>query len=67
MPSKDDVMGIIAAIAVGILGGVALAKLLNHFFGCRCPRCGEQISYGTTPCPQCQTPLRWNWHEGINI
>lgn len=59
MASKDEIFEVIAAIAIGVLGGVAIAELLNYLFGYRCPSCGERISHGTAQCPRCRTQLRW--------
>lgn len=50
----------IGTIIVGILGGIALAALLEWLIGPRCPVCQEQIHRGVSFCPHCQTPLTWS-------
>ncbi len=50
-------------IALGILGGVFVAKLLQRFSESNqasCPVCGNQIHRGIDICPHCHTGLRWN-------
>ena len=60
MASKDNVLGVIAAISLGFIGGIALSKLLLYLLGSNCPVCGVRLSYGDDPCPKCKSRLQWN-------
>jgi len=56
---SSDVLGAIFGIALGIVGGIALAALLNALLGPRCPVCQRQIQRGISMCPYCRTYLQW--------
>lgn len=50
----------IAAVGMGILGGIAIAAILEALFGKTvCPNCEKSLKRGTTVCPYCYTQLRW--------
>lgn len=57
--SQGNLGEAIAVIILGILGGMALAALLEQFTRTRCPVCQNQIQRGLSPCPYCLSPLRW--------
>lgn len=59
MTDGTDVGEAVAAIGLGILGGIALGAILSALFGHKCPVCHAPISYGANPCPHCHTVLRW--------
>jgi alkyl hydroperoxide reductase subunit AhpF len=59
MENKQGVGEVVAAVALGIIGGMALAAILEHFATTKCPACQNQIKKGTSPCPHCNTPLQW--------
>jgi len=48
----------IAAVAVGILGGIALGAILSALFKRRCPVCGNYIPDEAKSCPHCHIILR---------
>ena len=50
---KDDLGEAIAGIALGILGGIALAEILNRIFGKKCPRCGNIVKQDEFQCLKC--------------
>ncbi len=52
-------------IALGILGGAAVAYLLSKAVSSKatCPVCNTTVTKGKsefTSCPKCHTRLRWN-------
>lgn len=51
--AKDDLGEAIAGIALGILGGIALAEILSRIFGKKCPRCGNTIPPNQFYCQRC--------------
>lgn len=51
--AKDDLGEAIAGIALGILGGIALAEILNRIFGKKCPRCGNAVQQDQPYCLKC--------------
>lgn len=58
MTDGKDVGEAIAAIIVGILGGIALSELLSALLKRRCPVCGKPIPNGANSCPYCHTVVR---------
>ena len=42
--AKDELGEAIAGIALGILGGIALAEILDRLLGKKCPKCGNSIN-----------------------
>lgn len=59
MTNGKNVGEAIAAITLGVLGGIAAAAIINFLLGSRCPVCNNQISQGTRQCPHCKTFLEW--------
>lgn len=49
----------IGAILLGILGGLALAAILEALTKPKCPVCKHTIEKGITICPHCQASLQW--------
>ena len=50
----------IGAIALGILGGLVAASLINYLSGRpTCPVCKQKIPREIKKCPHCETYLEW--------
>ena len=58
--AKSDAGDAIAAIAIGILGGIAAAAILSALAGEKCPVCDSRLIRGVKECPNCHAPLRWD-------
>ena len=60
--SEDDgLLEAIGVVALGIVGGIALAAVIEALSGSdRCPVCDAQIPRNSNQCPNCHTPLEWN-------
>jgi hypothetical protein len=56
---KADSLGIIGAILIGLLGGMAAIALLLLLSKPKCPHCHNDIEKGTPICPHCNIPLQW--------
>jgi hypothetical protein len=54
----DDILAGIAALVVGVLGGIALSAILSALSKRRCPICGNPIPNQAALCPYCNTILR---------
>jgi len=59
---KIDAGEAIAAIILGVLGGILLAAILSSIFSkkYRCPNCNNFVTKGTPCCPACNAALRWD-------
>ena len=55
---KDDLGEAIAGIALGIIGGLALAEILERLFGKKCPKCGSAVDQNQMYCLNCGARLR---------
>ena len=51
--AKDDLGEAITGIVLGILGGIALAEILNRLLGKKCPRCGNIVQSNQIYCLRC--------------
>ncbi len=49
-----------AALILAIIGGLALASILDHLNPYRCPSCDQIVEKGVPYCSHCYTMLRWN-------
>lgn len=49
----------VGAILLGIVGGLALAAILEAVTKPKCPVCKNTIEKGIAVCPHCQTWLQW--------
>ena len=56
--AKDDLGEAIVGIALGILGGLALAEILDRIFGKKCPKCGNSVDQNQMYCLNCRARLR---------
>ena len=56
--AKDDLGEAIAGIVLGILGGIALAEILNRLFGKKCPRCGNIVQQDQFYCLKCGAKVK---------
>jgi len=59
MTDEPNIGEAILAVALGILGGIALAKIIEWAIGARCPVCKRPIDSDIRKCPYCNTALRW--------
>jgi hypothetical protein len=51
-------LGFVALAFAGVfLGAAALERLARP--SSACPKCGNPVKHGSTPCPSCGTGLRW--------
>jgi len=57
---ESDFGEALVAIGLGILGGIALAAILEGLSKPKCPECYRPINSGVPVCPYCHTVLRWN-------
>lgn len=49
----------LGVLLLAVVGGLALASILDYFNKPSCPVCRKKIEQGITPCPHCRTVLRW--------
>jgi lipopolysaccharide biosynthesis regulator YciM len=59
---KDSAVGGLIAFIVGVVGVVAVLKIIDDATKEKkyvCPNCGYVLRKGISKCPQCQTLLRW--------
>lgn len=59
MGSSQDAIGTLGGIILGVLGGIALAAIIDALIGTRCPVCGGRIEEGVPVCPHCHSALEW--------
>jgi len=60
--SRDSAIGGLIAFILGVVGVVAVLKIIDDITKERkyvCPNCGHILRRGINKCPACQTPLRW--------
>lgn len=50
----------IGTIILGIVGGMALAALVDYLTGYQCPVCQQRIRRSMSRCPNCHSELRWD-------
>ncbi len=55
----EDILAGIAGVIVGIIGGLAIAAILDAILKPKCPVCNNPLEYGEEYCPKCKTALRW--------
>lgn len=57
----DGLLEAVGTVALGILGGIALATVIEALFrNDRCPVCNASVQRNSNQCPNCGTPLEWN-------
>lgn len=56
--AKDELGEAIAGILLGIIGGLALAEILNRIFGKKCPSCNNPVQPDQFYCLKCGARLR---------
>ncbi|HEX9896425.1 MAG TPA: hypothetical protein VGA85_02020 [Dehalococcoidales bacterium] len=49
----------LGAIFLGIVGGLALASILEALTKPKCPVCKNTVEKGTVICPHCSAWLQW--------
>ena len=54
----EDILAGIAAVVVGVLGGIALSAILSALSQRRCPVCKNPIPNQADYCPYCNAILR---------
>jgi hypothetical protein len=59
MGKGGDVSEAIAAVLLGIAGGLAAAALIDYLSSSKCPVCNNRIPRGTAQCPSCGVVLEW--------
>ena len=52
---------VVGAVALGIIGGLVAASIVNYLTRqYECPSCRQQITQGVRKCPHCKTYLEWD-------
>ena len=59
MATGKDVGSAIGAVALGIIGGIIAAAIINALRPIRCPGCQNTIQRGIQRCPTCGIFLQW--------
>lgn len=60
MATGKDFGSAVGAAILGIVGGIAIAAILDALTSPKCPVCKNAVQRGVPVCPHCSSFLRWS-------
>ena len=58
MADDNDIIGELGSVAIGLVGGIALAEILSRAFKKYCTNCRNEVSFDQEYCNYCMHKLK---------